>query len=387
MKILVLTSRIPWPLEKGDKLRLYYQIRELSRRHEIVLCCLSESGINEEARQALNPFCSRIEILRLGHFRRWLNVALGVLSRRPFQVLYFYQRSALRHIRTVIAEERPQHIYCQLIRCAEYVKDIVEIPKTIDFMDALSSGMRRRAAASGFLSRWVFLEEAERLERYEQIIYEYFDHHTIISHQDRALLKHPRRDQIQVIRNGIDSSFFASVVSSYSFQLLFSGNMSYPPNVEAAKRLVKNILPELQNYFPEMNVMLAGANPARAVMNLQSDNVMVTGWMEDIRIAYASAKVFVAPMITGSGMQNKLLEAMAAGLPCVTTPIAASALQAQHGVNILVCDCDEEFVIAIQKLIEDDVYYHRIASAAKNFVEQNFRWENSVKELESLLLP
>ena len=78
---------------------------------------------------------------------------------------------------------------------------------------------------------------------------------------------------------------------------------------------------------------------------------------------------------------------MAAGLPCVTTPIAASALQAQHGVNILVCDSDEEFVIAIQKLIEDDVYYHRIASAAKNFVEQNFRWENSVKELESLLLP
>lgn len=386
MKLLVLASRIPWPLEKGDKLRLYYQLKELSKHHEIVLCCLSETPISDSAIQALQPFCSRIEVVKLNFFKRCLNVVLGIVSRRPFQVLYFFQRSAHRRLQQIIREENPDHIYCQLIRCAEYVKDIVEIPKTIDYMDALSAGMRRRCNTSGFITRNLFREEADRLERYEQIIFEYFDHHTIISKQDCDLLKHPLRERIQIVRNGIDASFFESVVSSYHFQILFCGNMSYPPNIEASKRLVNNILPLLQRHTPDITVMLAGANPTRPVRALQQDVVFVSGWMDDIREAYSSARVFVAPMITGSGMQNKLLEAMAAGLPCVTTRLAADALQATDGVNIIVCDSDESFAQAVKKLLDDDVYYHQIALAGKEFVEQNFQWENSVRRLEALLL-
>lgn len=386
MKILVVTSRIPWPLEKGDKLRLYYQLKELSKHHEIVLCCLSESELTDAASQALSPLCSRIEVIQLHFFRRWINMLLGIVSRSPFQVLYFFQRRAARQLRRIITEENPQHIYCQLIRCAEYVKDIVEIPKTIDYMDALSSGMRRREATAGLFTRFIFRLEAERLERYEQIIYEYFDHHTIISQQDCALLKHPQRGKVRVIPNGIDASFFHSVLSSYHFHILFCGNMSYPPNIEASKRLVKQILPKLQRHFPEITLMLAGADPSRAVRELQQPAVFVTGWMEDIREAYSSARVFVAPMISGSGMQNKLLEAMASGLPCVTTAIAADALQATNGQNIIVGESDEDFVEAVGKLLTDDVFYHKIASAGKVFVEQNFRWENSVQELERVLL-
>ncbi len=386
MKLLVLSSRIPWPIEKGDKLRLYYQLKELSKHHEIVLCCLSENDMSESAMQALQPFCKRIVILKLHRFIRWFNVALGIISRRPFQVLYFFQRKASRQLRYIIDEEKPQHIYCQLIRCAEYVKDIVEIPKTIDYMDALSSGMRRRWAKSGFFTRFIIREEAERLERYEQIIFEYFDHHTIISKQDCDLMKHPQRNKIEIIRNGIDASFFESVVPIFDFHLLFCGNMSYPPNIEASKRIVNDILPILQKQKPEISVMLAGADPSRSVRSLQQPSVYVTGWIDDIRAAYSSAKVFLAPMITGSGMQNKLLEAMAAGLPCVTTRLAADALQATDGVNIIVCDTDEDFAQAVDKLLCDNVHYHRIALAGKKFVEQNFRWENSVRDLEALLL-
>jgi glycosyltransferase involved in cell wall biosynthesis len=313
-------------------------------------------------------------------------VALGLISRRPFQVLYFFQRSALRQLRGIIAEENPQSIYCQLIRCAEYVKDIIEIPKTLDYMDALSSGMRRRCSTSGWFTRFIFREEAERLERYEQIIFEYFDHHTIISKQDCDLMKHPQRTKIEIVRNGIDASFFESVVSSYSFQLLFCGNMSYPPNIEACKRLVNDILPLVHTENPTINVMLAGADPVRSVRLLQQSCVFVTGWMDDIREAYSSARIFVAPMITGSGMQNKLLEAMASGLPCVTTRIAADALQAKDGENIIICETNEEFAMAVMKLLHDDVFYHKISAAGRVFVEQNFRWENSVRVLEALLL-
>ena len=386
MKLLVLTSRIPYPIEKGDKLRMYYQLKELAKHHEIVLCCLSDYEISESALDALRPFCKRIEILKLHPLRRWMNVILGVLSRRPFQVLYFFQRSAARQLRRVIDEEKPEHIYCQLIRCAEYVKDVVEIPKTIDYMDALSYGMRRRCANSGFFARLIFREEAERLERYEQIIFEYFDHHTIISKQDCDLMKHPQRERIAIVRNGIDASFFETVVSGYQFQILFCGNMSYPPNIEASKRLVNDILPMVQKEYPEITVMLAGADPSRAVRSLKQSSVYVTGWIDDIREAYSSAKVFVAPMVSGSGMQNKLLEAMASGLPCLTTRIAADALQATDGVNIIVCESNEDFAFNVLKLLRDDVFYHKIASEAKSFVELNFRWENSAHDLEVLLL-
>jgi len=386
MKILVLASRIPWPIEKGDKLRLYYQLKELAKHHEIILCCLSEDDISETAFQALQPYCKRIEIIKLHHFKRWINVAFGLISRRPFQVLYFFQRSASKQLRRVIAEENPQHIYCQLIRCAEYVKDIVEIPKTIDYMDALSAGMRRRCATSTWPAHLIFREEAERLERYEQIIFEYFDHHTIISQQDCDLMKHPERNKIEIVRNGIDVSFFEPVVPSLNFHLLFCGNMSYPPNIEASKRLVNNILPLLQKQIEDITLMLAGADPSRAVRLLQQPSVYVTGWMDDIREAYSSARVFVAPLITGSGMQNKLLEAMASGLPCVTTRIAAEALQASDGENILVCESDEDFAKAVLQLLSDHVFYHKIAAAGKDFVKQNFRWENSAHQLEALLL-
>lgn len=106
MKLLVLSSRIPWPIEKGDKLRLYYQLKELSKHHEIVLCCLSENDMSESAMQALQPFCNRIVILKLHRFIRWFNVALGIISRRPFQVLYFFQRKASRQLRYIIDEEK-----------------------------------------------------------------------------------------------------------------------------------------------------------------------------------------------------------------------------------------------------------------------------------------
>ncbi|MDG1262688.1 MAG: hypothetical protein P8O05_13080, partial [Flavobacteriales bacterium] len=138
MKLFVLVSRIPYPLEKGDKLRAYHQMKDLAKRHEIVLCCLTDKKADLAAIAHLETFCEEVIVVKLNKALQLARLGAALISSRPFQVHYFFQRKALRLIKKTIDRTNPDHIYCQLIRCSEYLKDIYHIPKTLDYMDALS---------------------------------------------------------------------------------------------------------------------------------------------------------------------------------------------------------------------------------------------------------
>ena len=145
MKILVILSRIPYPLEKGDKLRAYHQVKELSKHHEVCLCCLSEKKPLPEAVDKLASIASEVHFFQLNRTRIFLNLFLAALGRKPFQVAYFYQNTIHRKIRDRIQAFSPDHIFCQLVRTTEYAKNVHNIPKTLDYQDAFSKGMDRRA--------------------------------------------------------------------------------------------------------------------------------------------------------------------------------------------------------------------------------------------------
>ena len=153
MKIFVLVSRVPYPLEKGDKLRAYHQVKVLSEKHEVFLCCLSAEDVHEKAKSELEKICARVEIIQLSKLGILWNLGMGLFSHQPFQVKYFYQQQAQRKIDGFITEFKPDHIYCQLIRAAKYVREYHEIKKTIDYMDAFSKGMERRIQHASFVKR------------------------------------------------------------------------------------------------------------------------------------------------------------------------------------------------------------------------------------------
>jgi sugar transferase (PEP-CTERM/EpsH1 system associated) len=386
-RVFVMLSRVPWPLEKGDKLRAWHQLVELSHECELCVFCLSDAPVSDEALAQLKTISSEVHVFRLRRMLIVWRLFLALFSSRPFQVHYFYQRAAARMVEAAVERFKPDHIYCQLIRCSEYVKHIHHISKTLDYMDAFNKGMERRAAQSKGIQRWFLLTESQRLVKYENLIFDYFDHHTIISEQDRKLIYHPERHRIAVIPNGVDTDYFACQTElTHEPVVVFTGNMSYPPNVDTAELLAREVFPKLRTFVPQARLVLAGADPSLKVKALaQLDGVEVTGWLNDIRTAYRRGSVFAAPLRIGTGLQNKLLEAMSMGLPCVTTTLANNALQAEANVSVLIADSAEGQAHALAELLTDRELRDRLRLAGRSFVKANYSWRETTRKLIHLM--
>jgi glycosyltransferase involved in cell wall biosynthesis len=234
---------------------------------------------------------------------------------------------------------------------------------------------------SSLLMKPFLMTEYKRLQRYEAEVFEDFDLKTIISEPDRDLIPHPKRDSILIIPNGVDQDFFHPIEADKKYDVVFTGNMAYPPNANAATFLAYEIMPVVWKSFPDAKLLLAGATPDASVRQTASKRVVVSGWMDDIRQAYAASKVFVAPMRIGTGLQNKLLEAMSMGLPCVTTPLANKPLKTTHEQEILIAKDATEIAAAIVFLLKNPQQAETIAKQGNVFVTQKFNWESANKIL------
>jgi sugar transferase (PEP-CTERM/EpsH1 system associated) len=386
MKLFVLLSRVPFPLEKGDKLRAYHQIRLLAKKHEVYLFCLTDTDVSNEALKELSSIVQHLEIVKLSKFLIGINLLKGLFSSKPFQVHYFYQSRIQRKINRILNSYSPDHIYCQLIRCSEYVKNYHGCRKTLDYMDALNAGHRRRIDSSKPIMKMLLREESKRLVAYENLVFDYFENQTIISRQDQQLIYHEQRNKIVVVQNGVDTDYFHSDNSvNRKYDLVFTGNMSYAPNIDGARRLVLEILPILQKANPSISILISGASPVSEVLELSNiKGVTVSGWMDDIRDAYNSAKVFVAPMRIGSGMQNKILEGMSMGLPCVTTSLVANAFELNQRSALVVADSNTEIANEILSVLNNSDRSESLAKKGEEMVKSSFSWQSSVDILDSL---
>lgn len=373
-KLLFITSRVPWPLEKGDKLRAYYQLRELSKRFDIILACVNGAQLHPEAEKQLRPFCTEVHFFYMSRGEMFMNMLSGIFTKMPMQVAWFYSKTVQEQIDRLIERTRPDRIYCQLIRTAEYARKHTDIIRIIDYMDVFSKGMDRRLDRVNIFKKPAFYFEMQRVAKYEGAIFKEFDRHTIISEQDRDLMPVRRPQQIAVIPNGVDIFHFQPLHRHKEYDLLFNGNMNYPPNVEGAVFLVKKILPIVLEKYPAIKVLISGSNPSASVRALASANVTVTGWVDDIRESFARSRILVAPMRSSIGLQNKLLEGMAMHIPCVTSPLSNNALRAQPGKEIMVAETEEEFAAAIIKLISHPELAVSISDDAWKFVRDYYSW-------------
>ncbi len=385
MKLFVILPRFPYPLDKGDKLRAYHQIKDLSKQHEIYLFCLNESNVEKADLEHIQSFCKEVHIHYVSSVMQKIKAFFSLFSYKPIQVAMFYSSSFKRLIHRKINELKPGHLYCQLIRTSEYIKDIHGIKKTIDYMDALSTGMMRISGENGFPMNRIYKIESKRLLSYENLIYDYFDHHTIISEQDQDLIYHEKRKHIKVIRNGVDIENLTAIDIPKKYDLVFHGNMNYPPNVTSAIYIVEEILPACRQLGFTPSVLISGANPHPKLQELASDKVHIAGWVDDIRESYCSARIFVAPMLINTGLQNKILESMSLRVPCISSRMANNAIKAIDGKHLLIASKPEEFAKKIQHLLENEHQAKRLAEEARKFVEENYTWEANNAKLNALI--
>ena len=382
MKIFVLLPRIPYPLEKGDKLRAYNQVKQLSKQNEIVLCALNDKKVDEQkAFQALQPYCSSITFIKITKLQILFGLIRAFFKGWPLQCGYFYNRKAAKKVDALIAKHQPDILYGQLVRVAPYIRH-KKIPKAIDYQDVFSYGIKRRRDIANFLAKPVFNMEYKRLCRYEAAVFDEFDIKTIISAPDRDLIPHPKKDEILIIPNGVDHDYFKPLQQEKRYDIVFTGNMSYPPNVNAVAYMADEIMPIVWKSLPEAKLYIAGATPDPKVKKAASDRIIVSGWLDDIRDAYAQSRVFIAPMRIGTGLQNKLLEAMSMDLPAITTPLANASLGAKPDVEIMVGSNAEELANHIITLLTDKEKATQIAQAGFDFTNRVYDWGKATEILE-----
>lgn len=375
--LAVILSRFPFPLEKGDKLRAYYQLVDLAKVFDIHLICTSEKEIQKNDYEKVLKLCKTVHVFKLKKVNLFFNLCWAIFDSKPFQVRFFYQKWIQKEINQILKDLQPSYIYCQLIRSSEYIKNYHSCPKTLDYMDALSKGMERRIDHVWGIKKWIFSSENKRLAKYERLIFDYFENHTIISKQDRNYIMHPQREKITLVPNGVDNQFFETFSAEKKFDLVFTGNMGYPPNIDAAMLIQKEIMPELSARDLSLKCLISGANPHPSLKAESTANFQVNGWVEDIRESYASAKIFIAPMMIGTGLQNKLLEAMAMGLPCITSTLANNALLAKPEKEILIANDSKTFAKQIERLLNDPVLYKNVSEAGRQFVKENYQWSSA----------
>lgn len=379
-KLIFITSRFPFPLEKGDKLRAYYLIKGLSKHFNIYLISLTDEPIKSLWRDELIKFTQEIHVLPLSRWGIFFRLSLNLFQHHPFQLAYFTDFTAKRRVSKIIQRVQPDHIFCQMVRPAEYVKHYHHCRKTLDYMDILSVGMERRKVQKKGLLRWIFGIEAQRLKEYEQRIFNYFELHLMISQQDANGMPNPQKKAIHIIPNGISTDNFTPIPEiSPSYELVFVGNLSYAPNIDAIYWICENILRSRK----DLRLLVAGANLGNKLKNhvQKFENITMLGWQDDIRQIYARGKIFIAPMQIGTGLQNKVLEAMSMELPCIVSGLAASAIP--NG-PMVVANTPEEYTASIDWLLSKPEEAINIGKKGREFVQLEYAWEswtNSINEL------
>jgi len=385
LKILVALSRFPLPADKGDKLRALHQICGLAAKHEVHLFCLTDEPVQQESLFKLKKMVKSVHVFPLSKTHIYARLTESFFGTMPLQIAYFSDKSAIKAFRKIENNLQPDLIYCQLARMAEFCKKSTTKVKILDYQDAFSKGLERRLQHESMLIKPIIRLEHKRLKQYEADIFDQFTEKTIISAQDRDLISHHLRKEIKVIPNGVDTDYYKPQPGAKVIDLLFTGNMHYEPNVNCVLHLINQVFPLLAKEYPHLQLVAAGKDPSRELRQLKSRQLQLTGWVDDLRKYYQQSRLFVAPMQIGIGMQNKILEAMAMGLPVITSSLANNAIGARHGEEIWIADTPEKVAEGISYLLNNTELALKLGRNGRELMVNAFSWNKQNEQLLRLI--
>lgn len=384
--LLYITTRIPAPDLRGDQIRAFHQLRILSQKMKITLVFLSSGQENSQRISVLQDLGIEVHSFRFPKWKRLLALRHSLFSRFPFQVSLFFSSKTEKAIQILAKERSFDVVHCHLIRTALYARSLNASVRSIDFMDAYGFGMNLRYEKNkNFLKRIVLKSERDRLLDFEAKTFDSFNRHFMISKQDALRIVHPENKDIIVSANGVDFSQFYPKRLEEKYDLVFMGNMDYVPNIAAVTFIVEEILPQLRKEIPSVSLLIAGRGATKLIQSYQSDSIKVIQHFDDISEAIASAKVMLAPMVISIGLQNKLLQAMAMKVPCVTSDAANGAIGATPNEHILTANTSQQFIERTLKLLRNEVLQKSIANSAHEFVHQHFTWEHCSQQILSTI--
>jgi sugar transferase (PEP-CTERM/EpsH1 system associated) len=378
MKILYLTHTCPYPPNRGDRIRCYHILAHLAQRHALTLVYPAFTDEHLEHQDALQQYCETVFPVKYNRLFCYSSCFSSLFGRYPLSVAFFYSRKLQKLLRTL----SPDFILADCSTMAPYVIDL-PCPKILDFVDIDSQKWYLFSAMTCFPYSLVYHLESKRLSRFEQFLAARFDYCLVTSRYEKSLLNNC--PNIAVLPNGVDQQYFSAHNAPAKGNIIFTGVMNYFPNSDAVLHFHRGIFPLIKREVPSAQFIIAGMHPTAQIRALADHDTTVTGFVPDIREYLSRASVCVVPLRLAMGVQNKILEAMAMGVPVVATAVANRGINATHGREILVADDPASFAEATVTLLKDQQLRESITENAKKFIEQNFRWEKNLRQLDELI--
>ena len=395
MKILFIAHRIPYPPDKGDKIRSFFILKHLSQKNDIYLASLIDDINDIQYKNDLTKYCKDTRFVIINKLWVKFKMVYYLIIGKPMSLAYFGSCQLKREIDAWVSLIEFDMIYIYSSSVGQYVINVKNNYKIMDFVDLDSEKWFLNSQYANFATSLIYKHEGYRMRKYESFIARKCKYNFFAAKRDESAFKLqcPEVNTL-VIPNGVNLEYFTKKIkrcsppnlNTSSRNIIFTGAMDYFANIDAAVYFYNKIFPIVKSKVSDCSFFIVGSNPSIKIMDLAKDkSVIVTGRVVDIRPYMDKASVYVAPLRISRGLQNKVLEAMAMGMPVVTTKCVLNGINAEPGKNIFIEDSPLEFADRVVELLRNTYLRDKIGDAAREFVQINYNWGNSFNKLDNLI--
>ena len=393
-ELLYLTHRVPYPPNKGDKIRSFHLLRHLSRHYRVHLGTFVDDEADWQHVDTVRSFCGESYFARLNPSTARLRSLSGLLTGRPLTLPYYNDAGLQRWVDDLLANHPVKRILVFSSAMAQYVRQADEVRRVIDFVDIDSDKWKQYAESKRWPLSWLYRREGKLLLRYERQVAKEFDASLFVSREEAALFRQlapESANKTGYFSNGVDTDYFspereyADPYPEGGQALVFTGAMDYWPNVDAVRWFAQQIFPAVHAAHPQTRFYIVGSRPSGDVQELaRLPGITVTGTVADIRPYLAHARLVVAPLRIARGLQNKVLEAMAMAKAVLASPQAAEGIQASLGYELQIASDADEFGRKILALLGGETGYS-LGKAARARILADYNWDNTLAKIDLLL--
>ena len=388
MRILFITPYVPSLI----RVRPFNLIKSLSVMHEISLVSLLVEGYEQAMVKEIEQHCVSVDLVPLPKWQAYANCLRALPTLTPLRVAYYRSPSFARRIKEVIHRQNIDVVHGELIKIVPALKAVLadeNIPILYDSVDCISWFLQQQLETTRNPLKKAFVySELQKMRRFERRALADFDQLIITTPYDRDKLGTLTRQaqNTEVVSNGVDLDYFAPWDGPrVPDSLVFCAKLDYFPNAQAILHFREQTLPLIWKHRPQVRLTIVGNNPPQSVRALTADErIMVTGYVPDTRPYLGTASVVIAPLLVVAGMQNKVLEALAMGMPTVTTPRCSRTLGAEGRVHLLEAEEPQAFAKAVVKLLDDPQLAQQLGKAGHQFVAEHYSWANAANTLNRL---
>ena len=393
MRVLFLCHRVPYPPNKGDKIRAFNQLRAISVRHSVDLFTLADRKEDLGHQAELRRYCESVTIARVVPALAQVRALGYLLTRAPLTIPYFFSQQLQTAVREALSTHSYDRIFVYCSAMAQYVgpADARSIPVVVDLVDVDSDKWRQYSTYAHFPHSAVYRREANTLREYERTVCKRAAAVAVSTEREAGLVREIwPRVCVHVIPNGVDRDYFnpdpAKENTASIPTVNFTGDMRYFPNEQAVVFFARKVLPLVRRSIPDARFLIVGRQPTRAVLRLQAiEGVQVTGGVPDVRPYLAQSGVSVAPFSIAAGIQNKVLEAMAYCLPIVATSRIGRSLPESVRQMVEFGDTPEELASKVVGLLREPERRRRVGLESRRRVGAEYDWGTSMDRLLSLI--